>query len=275
METAEHIALVDGDILPYKVGYAVEQSEYETEDGEFHATPGKAKQHCEANGLDPAKIAKYTEAEPLNHALYLVRNILRLVEDKTGASEIRVYLSGKRNFREKVATIKPYKGNRPAGKPLHHAAIRKYLIKQYNAEVVEDIEADDALGIAQFSSAPASTTICTIDKDLNMIPGRHYNWDKNTLYSVGEYEAIRNFYMQLCTGDSTDNIQGIPNIGPKGAETIVDGCKTEQEMFYNVLAAYREHGLDDGAFVETGQLIWIQRKKGDIWTPPFPLDEDK
>ena len=43
------------------------------------------------------------------------------------------YLTGKDNFRYKVATLKPYKGNRTQPKPHWYQAIRDYLVAKYNA----------------------------------------------------------------------------------------------------------------------------------------------
>ena len=253
-------ALVDGDIPPYKIGYSVEQSSYETLDGEIHATPGAAKKHCKEKGLDVDEIKKYTEAEPLSHALRLVNNLLLRVKQRTGADKVTEFLSGKTNYRDKIATIQPYKGNRPKGKPLHYEAIRKHLRDKFGAITTVDCEADDALSI---NSGPG-TVICTIDKDLNMVPGKHYNWDTDILYDVTEMEGMRSFYTQLLTGDQVDNIRGIPGIGPVKAEKILHGLVCEEDLYKAVSECYQTRD----ELVENARLLWMQTKPGELWLPP-------
>jgi 5'-3' exonuclease len=93
----------------------------------------------------------------------------------TEAEEYRLFLTGKDNFRY---TIYPeYKAHRPKEKPFWLQACREYLIATFNAEVIDGQEADDALGINQ----TGDTIICSIDKDLDMLRGDHYNFVKNRL----------------------------------------------------------------------------------------------
>ena len=173
-------ALVDGDVLVYICGFAAEDTVYSTPDGLIFSTMGQAVKHCNSN-----EIERLVEAEPLSHVLYLVKNALKRIKDRTGARVIKVYLSGKGNFRNDIATIKPYKGNRSSVKPFHYNNIRDYLVNRWNAEVVDGIEADDALGINQSKDS----CICTIDKDLDMVPGYHYNFQKDRLYDVPATKA--------------------------------------------------------------------------------------
>jgi len=264
--------LIDGDILPYKCGFACQETTYETDDGEQHATPTAAKKHiadmiAAGTEITPA-IKATTEAEPLSHALKLVKNLLLRVEKRTGISDRRIFLSGDTNYRVEAATILPYKGNRKQPKPLHWEAIRRYLIDNCDAEITVGIEADDALGINQTDD----TIICTIDKDLDMVPGTHYNWDKDLLYEVSPKKGIYNFYHQLLTGDPTDNIPGLPGIGTKKANMILNGLTTEQEYYNAALEEYRKGYPDNpyGSLLEMGWLLWIQREAGKMWYPPLP-----
>lgn len=267
-----NIVNVDGDILPYSCGFASEESTYETEDGEVHGTPTQAKAHIKANGLCD-DIIKRTEAEPVSHALRLAKNLLLRVKATVKTKEMNVFLTGGRedggvpNFRIAVGTIQPYKGNRVQPKPLHYQAIRDYLVKQWGATVCHGYEADDALG---FNQTPDSC-IATIDKDLNMIPGDHYNWDKGKYYHVTESEAISFFYHQLLTGDTTDNIMGLPGIGPAKAATALKGLVTEEDMFWKCMCMYEASGYarPHDALVENGKLLWIMRQENVQWKIPY------
>lgn len=282
------ITNVDGDILPYSCGFASQETTHETEDGEIHATPTKAKQHVLACGLSPTIIPR-TEAEPVSHALRLAKNLLLRVKKQTMAEDMRVFLTGGEadkgapdyipNFRIATGTILPYKGNRVQPKPLHYQAIREYLMKQWGAKLCFGYEADDALGFNQTDE----TTLATIDKDLNMIPGKHYNWDKGKSFEVTEQEGMEFFYHQLLTGDSTDNIPGLGGIGPAKAQKILKGLKGEEDLFWACEEAYATHKIKDKisgkkelqyvrpmeALVENGQLLWIMREEGKIWQPKY------
>lgn len=177
----------------------------------------------------------------------------------TEATEYRLFLTGKNNFRYSI--YPEYKAHRPTEKPFWLEKCREYLIATFNAEVIHGQEADDALGINQTED----TIICSIDKDLLMIPGQHYNFVKDEFITVTPESGIRHFYMQCLTGDRSDNIKGIEKIGPKKAEKILAGCVTEQEMFNAVRDAYS----NDEEFLMNGRVLWIRRKENEDWKDRF------
>jgi len=108
----------------------------------------------------------------------------------------------------------------------------------------------------------------SIDKDLDMISGLHYNWTKNKEpYEISESQAIRSFYIQLLTGDRVDNIQGIRGIGNKKAHKILHGIEEEQELLKTVLEEYEKAGYTKENLINNGRLLWIRRKKKEMWTP--------
>jgi DNA polymerase-1 len=216
-------ALIDADIVAYRVACTLED--------------------------DDSEDFVYARAEDLvDHILV-----------NTEATEYRLFLTGKNNFRY---TIYPeYKAHRPKEKPFWLEKCRQYLIANFNAEVIDGQEADDALGIAQTED----TIICSIDKDLLMIPGRHFNFVKNEFQEVTNDSGMRHFYMQCLTGDRSDNIKGIEQIGPKKAEKILTGCVTEQELFNAVREAYS----NDEEFLMNGRVLWIRRKENEDWKERF------
>jgi DNA polymerase-1 len=177
----------------------------------------------------------------------------------TNATEYHLYLTGKDNFRY---TIYPeYKAHRPKEKPFWLEKCRQYLIATFNAEVINGQEADDAMGIAQTDD----TVICSIDKDLLMIPGRHYNFVKDEWVFQTEYDAVKHFYKQCLMGDRADNIKGIEGIGTKKADKLLDDCYTELEMFTVVRDAYS----NDEEFIMNGKVLWIRRKPNEDWRDIF------
>lgn len=173
------------------------------------------------------------------------------------------------NFRYKV--YPEYKANRKQPKPLHYDFLRSHLVQKWGAEEVFGMEADDALGINQ----SPDTCIVSIDKDLDQIPGHHFNFVKGLLYDIGPEEALRFFYQQILTGDRVDNIPGIKGIGPARASLILNGTRDDGELWANVLNGYRTllYPEDAGAArthaVRNGQLLRIRQGLDEgLWTPP-------
>lgn len=207
------------------------------------------------------------EPEPLSYTLQSVKTVLENVNvNFPNADEIKLYLTGGGNYRDKVSTTKIYKGNRdPTHKPEYYDEIREYLITYHGAQVVDGREADDQLGIEQWKTKDKSSCIVTIDKDLDCIPGWHYNWVRKEMYYQTLADANRTFWTQVLTGDSTDNIQGLPKVGPKKAEKLLassDG--TWADLYQRVRDAYESYYKEDADAIlhEMATLTWIQREEG-------------
>lgn len=200
------------------------------------------------------------EEEFVQIAYWRLEDYLKDIQESTNCNEYTLYLTGSSNFRR--ALDPTYKANRPDERPKHWQACRDYFIKKHNAVVVEGAEADDALGWNQ----TAETIICSIDKDLMMIPGRHYNFVHKEFKTVTEESAQQMFYQQLLIGDRSDNVFGIRGIGPKKAEAALGELCTVEELFEKVRAMYD----DDKRLLLNCNLLWIQRKQGELWQDAYP-----
>lgn len=240
---------------------------------------GERSSECVLPDGGAGSIRYAPSAEPIEHACQnartTVRSIATYLHNKVGTHKAEFYLSGKNNFRYELATLKPYKGNRKdVPKPIHYDALREFIQHAYRAEVVDGQEADDAIGI-RATELRGAAIIVSIDKDLDTIPGLHYNWVKEKLYNVSEREASRNFYCQLLTGDDTDNIPGITGIGTITAKRILRGFSSDKGMWQTVLAEYTKH-YPDGfmgkdtkqAVIEIARLLYIRRHTDEQWSPP-------
>lgn len=179
-----------------------------------------------------------------------------------------VFLTGKNNFRNKIAKTAVYKGNRKdRPKPRHLGFCRDYLSIEYGAVTANEEEADDAMGI-RATELGQDTIIASVDKDMLQVPCLHYNFVKQTFTEVSESAGKRTFYCQVLSGDSTDNIFGIYGIGPKKAAKILKDCKTDQEYWSTIVKVYEEDGGGEERAIETARLVWIRRKEGELWQPP-------
>lgn len=253
-------ALIDGDVLVYACGFASDAA-------------AKRRMMSE-RGLDDegykAVIAdEGAPREPLRNALHGVNEKINAVMNAVDAKRRTIFISHPVNYREQL--YPPYKTNRDVThKPLWYREIKDYLLDKGALFSEEGDEADDALGIAQMNSK--NTIICTNDKDLDMIPGLHYNWSPSKIdkgvYSVDEIEGLRHFYTQLITGDSTDNIPGLyKHMGRKAMPALLAPIQEmyfEREMWQYALGLFHQ---DVQFLTMTGSLLWIKRDNNK-WQPP-------
>lgn len=243
--------LVDGDIVVYRCAFAAEHTRYgllhHSEDGMadlgIFDNAAEYKAFLKENGLEKedVDVVPMQEVEDVSHALANVKSVMSRINEQGG--KVTTYLSQGRCFRNDIATLKEYKGNRKdARKPVYYDQVREYLIKYHDAIVLENVEADDMLAIEQSDN----TVIASIDKDLLQVPGKHYNWVKEEKVLIEPAIGLKKLYIQVLTGDSTDNIPGIPGVGPVKARKILDGCTTEEEMWEICIAEW-DRALDNNA----------------------------
>ena len=206
------------------------------------------------------------EEGALEIALLRCDKLMRDICEATDSVGYRAFLTGKNNFRKKINP--EYKANRKnIIPPIYLQQCRNYLIENWNAEVTEGYEADDALGMAQdivgiydetYNYTGGYTTIISsLDKDLDMIPGLHYNWKDGLLYEINEVEALRNFYKQLLIGDRADNIIGVAGIGKIKAAKLIDPLEYEEDMYKVVSSLYD----DKKRLCLNMECLWIWRSE--------------
>lgn len=258
--------LIDGDILLYEVGFAVEAG-WKAENKE---------------GLPPFDRA----ADSLDMR---IANICAVVE----ATEPPVlYLTGKTNFRYEIAKRTPYK-DRPSAKPFHYHNLKAYVKGTRNYIESAGMEADDELALEQ-TRCPSETIICSRDKDLRAVPGWHYSWENHLQPQWGpmlvdvfgkielspDRRVLRGygakfFYSQILTGDKVDSIPGLPKCGAVGAFECLETANTIGECYKRVVEAYRPlYGpLAEAEVLEQGRLLHMTRYLDEwgypvLWEPP-------
>lgn len=214
--------------------------------------------------------------------------IIRDICQTLGSEDVELWLSGNNNFRYGV--YPEYKANRiTAKRPRWEKEVKRFLTESWGAQWSDGCEADDMLGVRQMelTKSPQQgmptipSVICTIDKDLDMIPGWHYNFVKKEKYFVTPEEAIRFFYYQCLIGDTADGIKGVPGIGPKKAERILGEATTQaydedpagySRRLYNAVvdkfSCYEE-------FEMTAKCLWIWRTPNGVWVDNFKKENDE
>lgn len=279
--------LIDADVVTYQAGFASDQVEYHVGRASFQYKKD-ANKYADSVSFPRERIIKKVEHEPVEHCLNSVKKMIEKMQESTEATEKVVLLSGPANFRFDI--FPDYKISRAhAPKPHHYEAIHDYLIKHHGADKIVGVEADDAMGWHQWADFEAcggdplasETCICTIDKDLNMIPGWHHNFNwkepKPVMYWITLEEANQWFFQQWLTGDKADDIPGIRGVGEKTAQKILaDVPKNNLDMYNEVMRRYNTFGKFDPTMVHTiGDLLWMQRDPGDTWDKHLGLVDER
>lgn len=270
--------LIDGDGLIYRCGFACEKTKYllevvdESGFSHFKGYDSLSLLKFETSGgAKKGTIWSRVELEPVENALHLVNMVMGDISSHYPDCRMRLFLSPPvGNFREQIAKSAKYKGNREfARRPTYFKEIRAFLQEKYSAIQCERQEADDALGI-EATNAKGKSIIVSFDKDLLQVPGQHYNWVTKVETQITQREGDLRFWTQVLAGDAVDNVPGIEGVGPVSAGKLLKNCKSNLECWEAVKKAYDKAYGDKGLerAIETGRLVWIRRKDGEIWEPP-------
>jgi len=223
-------ALIDADILNYRIGFACNEE---------------------------------SEAVAIRTMAHFLEDMLLIEMPDVQTWEL--HLTGRGNFRYDYAVTVPYKGNRTGTrKPVHYHLLREYLTDAWAATVSEGIEADDMLAI-RATELGETSMIVSLDKDLDQVPGWHYNFSKKKLYHIDPVTGLFNFYKQMLTGDRVDNIIGVRGIGDAKAEKLLKD-KTELEMWEICVEL-----LGHDRAIQNGHLLYMLRHHEDSFAPPQEL----
>lgn len=300
----DRIALVDGDMLPYIIGYTI---------NEMSAVRA-------ATRVKSGQVERIEDTPECKDACDRLNALLNSWVYSAGADAARTFMtSSADNFRLRLAFSKPYKGTRKAEKPPFFYEMRDHLINVHGAILAQGDEADDLMSIEQWNShnlflnetggefriggpehrAFSNTIIVSADKDLMIVPGWHLIPGNEPVWVdiMGHLElrlkpngqvkdlkgsGLKFFYAQMIVGDTVDNYSGIPGRGAKFAFDLLDGCKEEKELYMAVLGAYRaKFGSGDvllknhrgthkvgkafDLMLESGRLAHMAQFSGDIW----------
>ncbi len=205
-----------------------------------------------------------------------------------GADDYRLHLTADwshKGKRFKIATVKPYQGQRDSGrKPKNWAGMRTYLERDEKMVLWDDREADDGCALNANTDGPRLSALLTRDKDFRMIPGLHVGWKEDTLVMLAKGESkVENglpyglgwFWLQMLHGDTADNIPGCPTVplgkggkpvqcGEARAVTWLGDTFDGPEAFPRVVEAYKL-AYPDGPwadrFVEQAALLWMRTDK--------------
>ena len=252
--------LIDGDVLLYRFGFA-NQSAVEWEAGVV------------------------SEWETPDLAIASLDEFVAHLQERTSCAkkEPIVCLSGPSKTMFRYTILSSYKHNRKdKEKPRLYQLLKDHILENYNVSKKENLEADDCLGILS-TKKPDRFVVTTIDKDLAQVPGLLFNWDKdNVPKQITKEEADKYFYKQILSGDPVDGYSGVPGIGVKKADKIIDtlydevgGSPSPGEVWETILEVYGKKDLDESYALTMARMARIlraedwdsERQEPILWTP--------
>ena len=248
--------LIDGDILLHRFAFSNQYSIDWDGDGEL------------VDVLDADKAKRELDQD--------VKDLLKATKTKSYV----FCISSNFNFRYKV--LPTYKHNRTGEKPKLYDILKEHVESIHAALHYKNLEADDLMGIIS-TRQPEGWVIASLDKDMDQIPGWHYNWNKQSLYRTEQSWCDYWFLRQVLTGDSTDGYKGCPGIGPKKADLVLQPAMSPEPMLFNmeigweqVVEAYEKKGLTEADALQQARVARILRHgeydertfKPVLWTPP-------
>lgn len=171
-----------------------------------------------------------TQGQPTGAVFGVINMIRRLLQDYSPDYVGVVFDSKEKNFRHDLYA--EYKAHRPVMpedlqtqiQPLHQI-IRALGLPLL---VIDGVEADDVIGTLATQAAAHSidTLISTSDKDLTQLVNEHVFLINTMTHVLLDSKGVQEKfgvppelmvdYLTL-TGDASDNIPGVPNVGPKTA----------------------------------------------------------
>jgi len=243
------VALIDGDILAYQAAVV---SEKETNWGD-----GLWTLHAyEEDGMAAFETT--------------LNGILNKLETE---SCIIAFTDSAHNWRKDV--LPTYKGNRAGTrKPMLLKFLRQWANDRFVCKTMDNLEGDDVLGIISTQFPEGDYVMCTIDKDLKTIPGKHYNFGTGEIFEIDQDTADYWHMIQTLTGDVTDGYSGCPGVGIKTAEKLLLDVSSH-DRWDVVVKAYKKAGLGEAEALTQARVARILRAsdfdeknlKVKLWTP--------
>jgi len=183
---------------------------------------------------------------PTNAVFGFTRMLMKLLEEKISDRMVMFFDSKGPTFRHDM--YEPYKANRPPMPeelsvqiPYIHQVTQAFNIPSFG---IQGYEADDLIGTTTKNAEEEGyfIVIVTGDKDLKqLISPRVITWDpmKDVIVDLKDIQASGITPTQLIdvmglSGDASDNIPGVPGIGPKTALSLIQTFGSMEHLYEQV-----------------------------------------
>jgi 5'-3' exonuclease len=177
------------------------------------------------------------------------RELASIANDLGCFDDSILFFSDSINFRKAIDPA--YKGHRNRKKPCGYKRVINKLKEEYPVVIMPTLEADDALGI--YATKETGHIICSPDKDMRQIAGDLFDLSTGVVTITPE-EGRRWHLIQAMAGDQTDGYAGIPGIGIKRAEALLEANGT---TWQTVVEAFAAKDLDESVALMNARLAKI------------------
>jgi hypothetical protein len=289
--TEEVIGILDADSIAYKAAAANEVKSIKSK----HIQKGvieewknrtEFKKYLAGTDhtIDMYEITDHAEPKHLSYAQSTVTSMIQKAQNEMRANRLEIYISGKDNFRDFIllpqeyvqqnATYSTiggrYKSNRDGtARPHLLDALRKWMISDLGAVVVNGMEVDDMSSIRAYDGAKGGQKIIqhTTDKDAGQCHGWLYNPDKDkeprfitglgSIYQDDKGKVRGSgrmfLYYQILAGDKVDGYRPVDILdiktqkaggkkvqyGDVAALNTLKGCTTDKECWQAIYNQYK------------------------------------
>lgn len=180
---------------------------------------------------------------------YVERELYNIASDLGCFDDSILFFSDSVNFRKSIDPA--YKGHRNRKKPCGYKRVINKLKEDYHVVVMPTLEADDALGI--YATKEPGHILCSPDKDMRQIPGQLFDLTQEVVEITPEM-GDRWHLIQAMAGDQTDGYAGIPGIGIKRAEALLEA---NGATWQTVVDAFAAKDLDESVALMNARLAKI------------------
>ena len=198
----------------------------------------KTKEHPEDTGYHTIEnaILKFDE---------VFMKIINTIEETYEIDIVLTFAGAKGNFRKEIS--KTYKANRIGREiPPILNELQEYVKFQYESISGYGIETDDV--VATYWNNLKETLgrdqiiIVSIDKDYKQLPCIMYNYHlkHQCYYDIDEEQAKRNFYTQMITGDTADNVNFCKGYGDKYCLNAFKDCLSDYSYIRVVFSLFKK-----------------------------------
>ena len=172
-------------------------------------------------------------------------SIINTIEETHDLDKLMTFSGAKGNFRKEIS--KTYKANRIGREiPPILNELQQHIKFQYESISGYGVETDDV--VATYWKSLTDTfgrnevIIVSIDKDYKQLPCIMYNYHlkHQCYYDINEPEAKRNFYTQMITGDTADNVNFCKGHGEAYCKKAFKDCLSDYSYIRVVFSLFKK-----------------------------------
>lgn len=208
---------------------------------------------------------------PTNAAFGFTRMLIKLIEDRSPEYVAMFFDAKGPTFRHEI--YRDYKANRP---PMpEDLSIQIPYIKEithgFNIPVIEKqgFEADDLIGTFKYQAEKTGffVVMVTGDKDfVQLVTNKAVIWDPMKEKTIDIHTVRDDFGVEphqmidvmALSGDASDNIPGVPGIGPKTALSLIKSFRTVEDLYENVHSITKKKQHDN--LVQYKEQAFLSKK---------------